>query len=301
MKRAWMFPGQGSQEVGMGGKILETAEMKSLLAKAEAITGRPIGDIMKNGPKELLDRTSNTQVAVLVVSLGAMAVYLKHRRGKEPDFVIGHSVGEVAAAVAAGSISEDDAIAFIYERGLAMEAAVYENPGGMSAILGVSYESVELTAAQNGAHLANYNIPDQQAVISGTEDAVAGTEKQISEAGAKVIRLPVSIPAHSPLMQSATTRVKDAISGLHIKDTVVPMVSNASGQLIHKANDLKDHLPNQLTMPVRWSQGIDFLHGKGVTEFIEIGPKAVLSGMVRRHLREKTDILVIKAEDVPDN
>jgi [acyl-carrier-protein] S-malonyltransferase len=282
----------------MGGRMLEAPEMKRLLAKAEAITGRPIGDIMKNGPKELLDRTSNTQVAILAVSLGVMAIYLKRRHDKSPDFVIGHSVGEVAAAVAAGAMSEDDAIAFVNERGLAMEAAGLENPGGMTAVLGASYNAVETAAVQNGSHLANYNIPDQQAVISGTEETIANTERRISENGAKVIRLPVTIPAHSPLMQEATDRVKDAISGLHLKDTVVPMVSNASGQLIHKAGDLKEHLPNQLTMPVRWSHGVEFLLSQGVREFVEVGPREVLSGMVKRHLRGKDDILVVKAEDL---
>ena len=173
-----------------------------------------------------------------------------------------------------------------------------ENPGGMTAVLGASYEAVEAAADQNGAHLANYNIPNQQAVISGTEEAIADTERKVSEGGAKVVRLPVTIPAHSPLMQEATDRVRDAVGGLHLNDTVVPMVSNASGQLIHKAGDLREHLPNQLTMPVRWSHGVEYLLSQGVREFVEVGPREVLTGMVKRHLRGKDDILVVKAEDL---
>jgi [acyl-carrier-protein] S-malonyltransferase len=297
MKKAWMFPGQGSQEVGMGGELLETEEMSVLLRKAEEITGRPIGDIIRSGPKELLDKTSNTQVAILVVSLGILAIYLKKNHGKKPDFVVGHSAGEVAAAVMAGSMSEEEAIAFINERGLAMEEAGEKHPGGMVAILGVPDEEAERIAAENGAFVANYNIPDQQIVASGGVKEIEGVTAAVVGAGARAVRLGVSIAAHSPDMRDAVDRVKGAISDINIKDTVVPMVSNATGEIIHRASDLRDHLPNQLTKPVRWAQGVEFLYDQGVREFIEIGPRNVLQGMVKRQMKGREGVITVSAED----
>jgi [acyl-carrier-protein] S-malonyltransferase len=281
----------------MGGELLETEEMGVLLCKAEEITGRPIGDIIRNGPKELLDKTSNTQVAILVVSLGILAVYLKKHHGEKPDFVVGHSVGEVTAAVAAGSMSEEEAIAFINERGLAMEEAGENHPGGMVAILGVSDEEAERITADSGAYVANYNIPDQQIVASGGVKEIEDVTSVATEVGAKVIRLGVTIAAHSPKMYDAADRVRNAISDINIRDTVVPMVSNATGEIIHRASDIKDHLPNQLTKPVRWAQGIEFLYAQGVREFIEIGPRNVLQGMVKRQMRGREGVVASNAQD----
>jgi [acyl-carrier-protein] S-malonyltransferase len=301
VKKVWTFPGQGSQEVGMGRGLWDASkEVRDLFKKAEDVTNRPIREIAFEGPKEVLDRTSNTQVAMIVVSLGILAVYLKKHRGQpdsQPDFVAGHSVGEFAAAVVAGSMTPEDAIALINERGLAMEQAGEENPGRMAAILGLTDDEVERIAMNNGAYVANYNIPDVQTIISGEAGAVESSLDDASEAGAKkVVPLDVSIAAHSPLMFGAIEHVRDKINGIHILDPIIPVVANRTGQLVTKAAELYEMLPEQLVLPVRWGKGVEFMRRQGAVEFIEFGSGHILQRMVRRHLG-RGDVTSRHAED----
>jgi [acyl-carrier-protein] S-malonyltransferase len=200
--------------------------------------------------------------------------------------VAGHSVGEIAAAVAAESMTEEDAIELANTRGLEMEQAGLDNPGGMAAILGMLDEDVERIAAANpGAFPANYNISDSQLVISGEADAIAGSVADADAEGAKTRILGVTIPAHTVFMSPAMDKVREKMQSIHVLDPIIPIVANRTGEVVTKASDLIEGLPEQLVHPVKWAQGVDFMHSEGIREFIEMGPQGVLQGMVKRQLR----------------
>lgn len=273
-------------------------EVQDLFDKATNLTKRDIRKIVFEGPKDVLDKTSNTQVAILVVSLGILAVYLKKHR-EQPDYVTGHSVGEITAAVTAGAITEEDAIALTFERGLAMEQVGAENPGGMAAILGVPDAEVEELAREHGIYVANYNIPDSQAVVSGKQ---TGIQSILETMGRRGRELAVTIAAHSPEMAGAVQRVEHKIESISYKDLLdIPAIANRTGQLAAKLSDLE--LPKQLIRSVRWGQGIEAALDEGATEFTEFSPATVLSDMVRRHLKNKgrTDVKVHNASELLDD
>ncbi|MBI2592526.1 ACP S-malonyltransferase [Candidatus Saccharibacteria bacterium] len=297
MKKAWMFSGQGTQEVGMARELMDAfPEFLAVITRADRITGRPISGMMRNGPKEFLDRTSNTQIAVVAVSLGLLAVYRKRHKAEIPDYVIGHSVGEGAAAVAADAIDEEDALAWVNERGLTMEEEGKRHPGKMAAILGLKDAVVERITANNGSVVANYNIPDQQIVVSGGNDEVDRTIEEANEEGARrTVVLGVTIPAHSPLMSGGIERVARFMNSIRVKDPSVPIAANI-GRIITLADQLKDAYPNQLKLPVRWSQSVEELYEAGVRQFREFGHGDVLSSMVKRQLKDK-GVHVEHAED----
>lgn len=296
-KKAWMFSGQGTQEVGMGRELLEAfKEVADVAKKAEDVTNRPVRKMMLEGPKDLLDRTSNTQIAVVVISLGLLAVYLKKHRDERPDFVIGHSVGEGPAAAAAESMDVESTLVWTHERGLAMEEEGARNPGKMAAILGMKDAVVERIARTTGAYVANYNVTDQQTVISGGADEVdAGIDAANEQGAKKVVPLDVTVPAHTPLLAGAIDRVSKAMDGIHVLDPIVPIAANAA-RFITSGNELKAALPEQLRLPVKFSQSIELLRNDGVTEFLEFGHTDVLSRIVKRQLRGE-DPIVRHAKD----
>jgi len=296
-KKAWMFSGQGNQEIGRGRELLESfKEIRDVAKKAEDITNRPIRKIMSYGPKELLDQTSNTQIAVVVVSLGLLAVRLNKRRVERPDYVIGHSVGEGPAAVAAEAMDQESVLTWTRERGIAMEEEGALHPGKMAAILGMKDAVVERIARTNGAYVANYNIPDQQTVITGGMDEVDAASVEAEAEGAKrVIPLEVTIGAHSPLLAGAVERVARAMDGLKISDPRAIIAANV-GKLVTLGSELRTLLPEQLQLPVKFGQSIALLHKEGVTEFVEFGYTDVLSRMVKRQLRGES-VIVRHAQD----
>ncbi len=290
MKHAYVFPGQGSQAVGMGKDIYENnAEAKAMFEQANEILGFRITDIMFAGTPEELKQTKVTQPAVFLHS-----VVLAKALGIKPDAVAGHSLGEFSALVAAGALSFEDGLKLVSKRAMAMQKCCEQQPGGMAAVLGLDDKSVEeVCASIDGVVVgANYNCPGQL-VISGSEEAVDAACVKLKEAGARrALRLPVGGAFHSPLMEPARQELEAAIAEANFMTPVCPVYQNVDAQPYTDAESIKKNLIAQLTAPVRWAQIVEKMVEDGVTEFTEVGPGTVLQGLVTKVSKE------VKAESV---
>lgn len=290
MKHAYVFPGQGSQAVGMGKDIYENnAEAKAMFEQANEILGFRITDIMFAGTPEELKQTKVTQPAVFLHS-----VVLAKALGIKPDAVAGHSLGEFSALVAAGALSFEDGLKLVSKRAMAMQKCCEQQPGGMAAVLGLDDKSVEeVCASIDGVVVgANYNCPGQL-VISGSEEAVDAACVKLKEAGARrALRLPVGGAFHSPLMEPARQELEAAIAEANFMTPVCPVYQNVDAQPYTDAESIKKNLIAQLTAPVRWTQIVEKMVEDGVTEFTEVGPGTVLQGLVTKVSKE------VKAESV---
>ena len=290
MKHAYIFPGQGSQAVGMGKDIYENnAEAKAMFEQANEILGFRITDIMFAGTPEELKQTKVTQPAVFLHS-----VVLAKALGIKPDAVAGHSLGEFSALVAAGALSFEDGLKLVSKRAMAMQKCCEQQPGGMAAVLGLDDKAVEeVCASIDGVVVgANYNCPGQL-VISGSEEAVDAACVKLKEAGARrALRLPVGGAFHSPLMEPARQELEAAIAEANFMTPVCPVYQNVDAQPYTDAESIKKNLIAQLTAPVRWTQIVEKMVEDGVTEFTEVGPGTVLQGLVTKVSKE------VKAESV---
>lgn len=290
MKHAYVFPGQGSQAVGMGKDIYENnAEAKAMFEQANEILGFRITDIMFAGTPEELKQTKVTQPAVFLHS-----VVLAKALGIKPDAVAGHSLGEFSALVAAGALSFEDGLKLVSKRAMAMQKCCEQQPGGMAAVLGLDDKTVEeVCASIDGVVVgANYNCPGQL-VISGSEEAVDAACVKLKEAGARrALRLPVGGAFHSPLMEPARQELEAAIAEANFMTPVCPVYQNVDAQPYTDAESIKKNLIAQLTAPVRWTQIVEKMVEDGVTEFTEVGPGTVLQGLVTKVSKE------VKAESV---
>lgn len=284
---ALQFPGQGSQVVGMG-KALATISPAAarLFAQADEILGFPLSQICFEGPQDVLDDTINTQPALLVTSLAAF--YALRERLGQPTFVAGHSLGEFSALVASGALPFEVALRLVRERGRLMKEAAGQQPGGMAAVLGLDTETVEATCAQAAATtggvlvVANDNCPGQT-VISGDEQTLSVGMRELLAAGARrVVRLAVSIPAHSPLMAAAADAFRRALQATPLNRPDVPLVSNSTATQLDDPQTIREALARQLTAPVRWSQSVRWMIAQGVRRFVEVGPNSVLTGLLKR-------------------
>jgi [acyl-carrier-protein] S-malonyltransferase len=280
-KVAFMFPGQGSYEAGMGRDIAEAVpEAMAVYEAGSEASGIDLKQICFHGPVEDLLDTKLQQPALVATSL---AIHEAVRaRGIEADFVVGHSVGEFAALGAAGALSPADAIALVRHRGIVMAEAAAERPGSMAAILGLADEVVEgICRTISNVWPANYNCPGQ-IVISGENEAVDECCAEAENLGARrAIKLKVSGAFHSPLVARAADRLKPAIDKIRFSDPVAPFMSTVTAK-IEPAQRLASLLVDQLTAPVRFTHAAGELVKDGVTTFVEIGPGTVLSGLVRR-------------------
>ncbi|MCS6773515.1 MAG: ACP S-malonyltransferase [Anaerolineae bacterium] len=291
MPTAYVFPGQGSQFVGMGAALAALRPvMKGYFQRADAVLGFSLSALCWQGPEEALSDTLNTQPAIFTHSVAAYHMVEMSGEVEPPAFMAGHSLGELSALCAAGALTFEDGLKLARERGRLMKAAGEQAPGGMAAIIGLDAERLQRVCEEAsrahplGVVVANDNAPGQ-IVISGGKEAVAAACELAKAAGAKrAIPLNVSIAAHSPLMAPARDDFARAVANTPIQPARVPIVANTTAQPIVHPDDIRAELTAQLTAPVRWVESVRYMHAQGVTHFVEVGPKDVLCGLIRRIL-----------------
>lgn len=295
---AFLFPGQGSQSVGMGEALYKKgpARIQAFYEEASDVLGTDIARISFKGPEEILLQTVNTQPAILVHSVAA--AWLLGEEGIRPDFTAGHSLGEYTALVVAGALPFADALKVVKVRAESMQSAGEANPGGMSAILGLDSEKVRKACEKAGkagiVQPANYNAPDQT-VISGEKGAVKKAGSLCKEAGAKrVIELKVHGAFHSPLMESAVEPLRGALRQAGLRQADVPVVSNVTARPAVRPEEVRELLGLQVVYPVRWFESMQELARMGTAAYIECGPGTVLKGLLKRTL-EKAEAAAVSA------
>jgi [acyl-carrier-protein] S-malonyltransferase len=285
-KLAFVFPGQGAQAVGMGKDLFDQYDVaKRLFAEADEALGYSIKDMCFEGPADDLKLTANTQPAILTVSVIVNEILKEH--GVQPDVAGGHSLGEYSALVAAGVLSFKDAVALVHKRGQYMQEAVPVGEGGMAAIIGLDDEAIaaaceEATKEAGEVQPVNFNCPGQT-VIAGTTHGVEKAVEELKAAGAKkAVVLPVSAPFHSTLMKPAAEKLAAELDKVAIHDAAFPVVSNFTGELETKAEEIKANLVAQADHPVRWIACVKTMQAFGADTFVEAGPGKTLCGFNRR-------------------
>jgi [acyl-carrier-protein] S-malonyltransferase len=285
MSVAFVFPGQGSQVVGMGKALCEAfPASRAVFEEADAALGFALSRLCFEGPDAELQLTANTQPAILAASLAALRPLAA--LGVRPDWVAGHSLGEYSALVAAGAIGLADALRTVRRRGQYMQEAVPVGAGAMAAILGLDLPAIE-EACQEAAggevvSPANVNCPGQ-VVIAGHVAAVERASELCRARGAKrAVRLPVSAPFHCALMRPAQDRLARDLAGLAFRDPEVPLVCNVDARVVREGGTCRDGLVRQVSGAVRWQESVELLAREGASVFVEVGPGTVLSGLVRK-------------------
>jgi [acyl-carrier-protein] S-malonyltransferase len=284
---AWLFPGQGSQAVGMGKSLFdESPSAREVFQRADKSLGWSISTLCFEGPSDELLQTANAQPAILTTSIAALAALREAYPDVEtPDFVAGHSLGEYSALVAAGALALEDAVRVVNLRGKAMQQAVPLGYGAMAAVIGGSAEIVreicERVSENEIVSCANFNAPGQ-IVIGGHSAAVGRARAAAIAAGLKVIMLKVSAPFHCSLMAPAARAVREALRTVPLVDPQVPVITNVEAQPHQRADALADSLVRQVDGPVLWEQSIRRMADAGVVKALEIGPGNVLAGLVQR-------------------
>jgi [acyl-carrier-protein] S-malonyltransferase len=294
-KVALVFPGQGSQFVGMGKALYDaSAAARRVFDQADEVLGFPLSRLCFHGPAEDLEDTINAQPAILTVSIAALEA-MKERMAAagqkvEPVVVAGHSLGEFTALVAAGVIDFPSGLQLVRERGRLMKEAGEERPGGMAAVIGLDAETLAALCADAAdgdvITVANDNCPGQT-VISGEIAALLRAMEMAKAKGAKrVARLGISIASHSPLMARASAGLSDILSRLPLHAPQVPVVANVSGLTMRSVEEIRQELAHHVERPVNWTRSVAEMANSGVTTFIEVGPGQVLSGLIRRINRD---------------
>ncbi len=281
--RAALFPGQGSQAVGMGRALYEgSAAAREVLERAEAVLPGLL-ELMFEGPEETLTLTENAQPALLAVGYAAYAAY-REAGGPEPAAAAGHSLGEWTAHVAAGTLALEDALRLVRLRGRYMQEAVPVGEGAMAAVLKLPLDAIEeALRGLEGVWVANLNTP-AQTVISGRREAVEEAARRLKEKRARVVFLNVSAPFHTPLMAPAAEKLAGEVAAVSFRDPAFPVYANVTARPVTQGEEARRLLIEQITAPVRWVEVTQALYAAGVRTFLEFGVGNVLTGMVRRIL-----------------
>lgn len=285
-KLAFVFPGQGSQSIGMAAQLADTyPEIRQAFEEASEGAGLDLWQLSQDGPEDRLNRTEFTQPALLAASVATWNAW-RAAGGAMPELLAGHSLGEYSALVAGGTLSLRDAAKLVRERGRLMQAAVAEGEGAMAAVIGAEDELVlEVCRQASGERIvapANFNSPGQ-IVIGGDAKAVDQALELLAGRGVrKVVRLAVSVPSHTALMRGAANRLAEAMSTVAWNEPSVPLVQNVDAQVHDSLQAIRDALVRQLYLPVRWTGCVQALAAAGVTQMVECGPGKVLAGLVKR-------------------
>ena len=287
MTFAFVFPGQGSQSVGMLNSISKRPEVRTTLQEASEALGEDVAKLIAEGPAEALSLTTNTQPVMLTAAVAFYRAWLA-AGGPAPKVMAGHSLGEYSALVASGVISFKDAVPLVRFRAEAMQTAVPVGTGGMAAILGLDDATVikvcaEASTASGGVvEAVNFNAPGQ-VVIAGASDAVTKACELLKAAGAKrALPLPVSAPFHSSLLQPASEKLKGYLANIEFKVPTIPVINNVDVEILNDPVAIKDALVRQAAKPVRWQETIQAMAGQGVAQVVECGPGKVLAGLTKR-------------------
>lgn len=285
---AWVFPGQGTQEPGMGRDLYETsAAARAVFEAADRALGFALSSLCFEGPADELTRTVNAQPAIMTTSLACLAAALEAGALTErPAAMAGHSLGEYTAIVAAGALSLDDGLRLVRERGRLMQEAGERSPGTLAAVVGLDLTTIEEACRATGAEICNCNSAEQT-VIGGTPEAVERAAALLKERGAKrVAPLAVSGAFHSSLMRPAAEALRPAIDAAAIADPDVPIIGNSSAEPLATAAAIREELARQVAHRVLWQASVERMAADGAATFIEIGPGKVLTGLIRRILPE---------------
>lgn len=297
-KVACIFPGQGSQAVGMGSSLYEASrQAREVFEESDTALQFRLSRLCFEGPEEELRDTINAQPAILTTSIACLRAASEFGASLKPVLVAGHSLGEYTALVASNVISFADAVLLVRERGRLMQEAGKAKPGGMAAIIGLDEESLEEVCRETGSQIANFNCSGQ-IVISGTRESLARSMDLAKARGARrVIPLQVSGAFHSALMQPTVEGMAKAISQVDFKHPSVPVIANSTAQPLTSADEVKEELLQQLCNCVQWQPSVEYMVGAGVSTFIEIGPGQVLTGLVKKI---STEVQVFNISD-PDS
>lgn len=301
---AFIFPGQGSQYLGMGKDLAEFSSLaRRAFLEADDLLKLNLSKISWEGPFELLNDTINTQPALLTHSYAALLVFQNLYPGFKPNFVAGHSLGEISALIASDTITFPDAIMLVRQRGVLMKQAGEENPGGMAAVIGMDNEALDMICkkasdSQNSVQIANDNCPGQ-IVISGSKIALNKAIDIAKSKGAKrVIPLNVSIASHCESMKNAQGKFSQFVDQISMNPPLVPIIGNVNAKPLYSVNDIKQDIHAQLTSRVRWTESVQYMINNGILYFIEMGSGSVLSGLIKRIDSSATTLSFGKPEDI---